>query len=259
LRDRAFSSERGEHFVKAAIVPKLPIAQTRYRCGREFLLDGLHKLFQEHTPIGILIVTGEDTALYTKQHTLVSRVCKLHIDRQKHHGRGGQSAPRFQRIRLNQIDAYVALIAETVVARFPHVQDIVMAGTGEVLDQVSRHPDIVLRVRQVIRTDVLDVASIVAKMDYRWEDKEPRSAVDAAFERLDCMDPCIVYGRTLLATCAREGWLSHLWAMADQREDVLSLGLPDHVQVVYAKNHARLQAMGGMLGCTYYPMTELAE
>jgi peptide chain release factor subunit 1 len=67
---------------------------------------------------------------------------KFTVDLPKKHGRGGQSALRFARLRLEKRQNYVRKVAEYAVTCFisdnkPNCRGIVLAGSAEFKDQLS--------------------------------------------------------------------------------------------------------------------------
>ena len=68
---------------------------------------------------------------------------KFSVDLPKKHGRGGQSALRFARLRLEKRKNYVTKVAEMAVQCFisdnrPNVRGLVMCGSAEFKDQLAR-------------------------------------------------------------------------------------------------------------------------
>lgn len=171
-----------------------------------------------------MLVTGECTEVWLQTHTRLLRLrSPLTVHRLKHQKKGGQSAPRFQRTRLNQIDEYVASAAAEVAAALPKtvvlpgglgstvVPDIVFGGHGDCLDKVMAAvpPGVRSRVRQVIRTDGAGASSsgmeairrIAARITVETGAAEADGVADAFLAALDASDPCIVYGIERATRC----------------------------------------------------------
>lgn len=100
------------------IEPPVPLLVSIYYCDKQFHTDQIEKLFTSNEDNhGIVVILGDSCQFY-KLSNVNSRPVKLgeiSICRQKSQRKGGQSAPRFQRIRLNQIDSYVKMICENLV------------------------------------------------------------------------------------------------------------------------------------------------
>ena len=68
---------------------------------------------------------------------------KFSVDLPKKHGRGGQSAMRFARLRLEKRHNYVRKVGEIAVQMFitndkPNVQGLILAGSAEFKQQLER-------------------------------------------------------------------------------------------------------------------------
>jgi len=101
----------------------------------------LESIIEERKKYLIIKVLGEETHyyLYDGYYLEELREFEISLHRQKAHKKGGQSAPRFQRIRLNQIQEYVSKIEENlfeIEKLYPKIEKIII-GNGEIKDKIS--------------------------------------------------------------------------------------------------------------------------
>ncbi|MEA1904277.1 MAG: peptide chain release factor aRF-1 [Candidatus Hadarchaeota archaeon] len=120
------------------IEPPEPITVRMYRCDQEFVLDPLREAIEPKESIGLL-------ALDTKDATVATLRGK-HVDIARHltsgvwgkHGRGGQSARRFERLREIAVHEFMKRIAEVANREFlgiPDLKAILVGGPGPTKDE----------------------------------------------------------------------------------------------------------------------------
>ena len=80
------------------VEPPRPVTALRYRCDKQFWLDGLEP--PSGASCGVLLVSGKGHTIATCSHaaTNVLLVTRVHLPNK--HDHGGQSAARFNRLRL---------------------------------------------------------------------------------------------------------------------------------------------------------------
>merc|ERR1712048_70873 len=116
--------------------PFRPINTSMYMCDNKFHCEDLAELLENDDKFGFLIMDGNG-ALYgtvTGNHREVLH--KFSVELPKKHGRGGQSALRFARLRLEKRHNYVRKVAENAVGHFikddrPNVKGLILAGSAE--------------------------------------------------------------------------------------------------------------------------------
>merc|ERR1719181_2657400 len=116
--------------------PFKPIGTTMYLCDNKFHCEDLAELLESDDKFGFLIMDGNG-ALYgtvTGNHREVLH--KFSVELPKKHGRGGQSALRFARLRLEKRHNYVRKVAEIATQCFishakPNITGLIIAGSAE--------------------------------------------------------------------------------------------------------------------------------
>lgn len=124
------------------MIPPKPIRNFIYNCGRTFLTNEIEHLYETNNfTTGVIITCGESTNFY-----LLSKPdSKGNIERKlvstitayipTGHKKGGQSAPRFQRMYLSALEAYIKQIVEKCLIVFREngvniVKSILISGNG---------------------------------------------------------------------------------------------------------------------------------
>lgn len=107
-----------ERFEIVELCPPLPIKENTYLCDRLFHVELIEKLYDNYDDFGIVMIAGEETLFYKFHGNHYTQIDRIGICRQKNQKKGGQSAPRFGRIREGQIMAYTKLIIEKLVKNY---------------------------------------------------------------------------------------------------------------------------------------------
>ncbi len=107
-----------------------------YLCDNKFHTEPLNELLEDDEMFGFIVMDGNGTLYGTLQGNTRNVLHKFTVDLPKKHGRGGQSALRFARLRLEKRHNYVTKVAEAAVQCFItdnkcNVKGIVLAGSAD--------------------------------------------------------------------------------------------------------------------------------
>lgn len=122
--------------------PFKPINTSLYLCDNKFHTEALEELLESDAKYGFIIMDGNGSLYGTLAGNTRNVLHKFSVDLPKKHGRGGQSALRFARLRLEKRHNYVRKVAETAVQMFitdgqrPNVAGLVIAGSAEFKDKL---------------------------------------------------------------------------------------------------------------------------
>lgn len=209
----------------------MPVRNNWYRCDNRFHVDQVQDLYSEHHAIGVIIVSGETTQMYKCVGTSHALLDEINVHRQKHQRKGGQSAPRFQRIREGQIHEYIKTIQEHAWRVFARdgkciVHALVISGAADIRDQLLTTGSFALTTlitpivcKGATVTDALMESGAAKTLITTAADKK----LAELFERLAIDDPTIIYGRDEITSAYVEKMTKCVYVCAgDPLLDVIS-------------------------------------
>lgn len=92
--------------------PFKPINASLYLCDNKFHTEALNELLESDDKFGFIVMDGNGTLFGTLSGNTREVLHKFTVDLPKKHGRGGQSALRFARLRMEKRHNYVRKTAE---------------------------------------------------------------------------------------------------------------------------------------------------
>mmetsp|Transcript_30523 Transcript_30523/g.61521 ORF Transcript_30523/g.61521 Transcript_30523/m.61521 type:complete len:428 (+) Transcript_30523:6143-7426(+) len=119
------------------IEPFKPINTSLYLCDNKFHTDILSSFLEEEEKIGFIIIDGKGVLLGILRGNRKEILFKSTVDLPKKHGRGGQSAVRFGRLRMEKRNNFLKKVAEVSLSYFIldnqkiGVKGIILAGSAE--------------------------------------------------------------------------------------------------------------------------------
>ncbi|EGB04531.1 hypothetical protein AURANDRAFT_32373 [Aureococcus anophagefferens] len=130
------TDEGKERRVNIDFEPFKPINTSLYLCDNKFHTEALDELLEDDDKFGFIIMDGNGSLYGTLQGNNREVLHKFSVDLPKKHGRGGQSALRFARLRMEKRHNYVRKVAELAVQMFisadkPNVAGLVLAGSAD--------------------------------------------------------------------------------------------------------------------------------
>ena len=132
------NAEGKERRLNVDFEPFRPINTSLYLCDNKFHTEALQGLLQSDNTYGFVVMDGLGCLWGTLQGNNREVLHRLSVDLPKKHGRGGQSAQRFGRIRMEKRHNYLRKVAETTQQLFidtatsrPSVAGLVLAGSAE--------------------------------------------------------------------------------------------------------------------------------
>lgn len=116
--------------------PFKPINTSLYLCDNKFHVDALKELLECDDSFGFIVMDGNGALFGVVKGSSREILSRFGVDLPKKHGRGGQSALRFARLRLEKRHHYVRRVAETAVSCFitndkVNVTGLVLAGSAD--------------------------------------------------------------------------------------------------------------------------------
>lgn len=98
--------------------PFKPINTSLYLCDNKFHVEALKELLESDDKFGFIIMDGNGSLFATLNGNHREILHKMSVELPKKHGRGGQSALRFARLRLEKRHNYVTKVAEMAAQVF---------------------------------------------------------------------------------------------------------------------------------------------
>ncbi|KAI8917822.1 peptide chain release factor eRF1/aRF1 [Powellomyces hirtus] len=137
------TDEGKEKKVNIDFPPFKPINTSLYMCDNKFHTEALSELLESDSKFGFIVMDGHGTLFGTLAGNTREIVHKVSVDLPKKHGRGGQSALRFARLREEKRHNYVRKVAELAVQFFitadkVNVAGIVLAGSADFKTDLSQ-------------------------------------------------------------------------------------------------------------------------
>jgi len=118
--------------------PFRTINKSFYLCDNKFHIESLSLMLSDDTKFGFIVVDGNGCLFGTLQGNSRQVLQKFTVDLPKKHGKGGQSALRFARLRLEKRHNYVRKVSEMAAVLFIdqltnkcNVTGIVLAGSAD--------------------------------------------------------------------------------------------------------------------------------
>ncbi|KAG7194883.1 Polypeptide release factor (eRF1) in translation termination [Scheffersomyces spartinae] len=123
--------------------PFKPINTTLYLCDNKFHVEALTELLENDDRFGFIIMDGNGALFGAVSGNTREVLHKFTVDLPKKHGRGGQSAVRFSRLREEKRHNYVRKVAETAVQCFVtqdkvNVKGIILAGSADFKNELNK-------------------------------------------------------------------------------------------------------------------------
>merc|ERR1712151_1488873 len=143
--------------------PFKPINTTMYMCDNKFHTEPIRELLESDDKFGFLIMDGNGSLFGTVQGSHREILHKFSVDLPKKHGRGGQSALRFARLRLEKRHNFVRKVGELCTQMFitndaPNITGLVVAGSAEFKQDLTRSDLFDPRLDKVLIRPLLDVS-----------------------------------------------------------------------------------------------------
>lgn len=150
------TDEGKERKVTMDIEPFKPINTSLYMCDNKFHTDKLNALLQDDETFGFIIMDGNGSLFGTVCGNARTVIHKFGVDLPKKHGRGGQSALRFARLRLEKRHNYLRKVAETATQLYvpngatPNIKGLILAGSADFKDELQKSDLFDPRLRAIV-------------------------------------------------------------------------------------------------------------
>lgn len=156
------TDEGKEKKVNIDFEPFRPVNTSLYLCDNKFHTEALNALLEDDNKFGFIVMDGNGALFGTLSGNTREVLHKFTVDLPKKHGRGGQSALRFARLRMEKRHNYVRKVAETAVQLYItndrcNVSGLIMAGSADFKTELS-HSDMFDQRLQVKILKIVDIS-----------------------------------------------------------------------------------------------------
>jgi len=156
------TADNKEKKVSIDFEPFKPINTSLYLCDNKFHTEALTELLESDDRFGFIVMDGNGCLFATLSGNSREILHKLLVDLPKKHGRGGQSALRFARLRLEKRHNYIRKVGELATQLFvtndkPNVKGLILAGLADFKNELLSTGLLDPRL-QVIVMKVVDVS-----------------------------------------------------------------------------------------------------
>ncbi|GAV52253.1 hypothetical protein ZYGR_0AG02440 [Zygosaccharomyces rouxii] len=137
------NEEGKEKKVTFDIEPYKPINTSLYLCDNKFHTEVLSELLEADDKFGFIVMDGQGSLFGSLSGNTRTVLHKFSVDLPKKHGRGGQSAMRFARLREEKRHNYVRKVAEVAVQNFItndkiNVKGLILAGSADFKSDLAK-------------------------------------------------------------------------------------------------------------------------
>ncbi|KAF1743213.1 hypothetical protein MXB_2608 [Myxobolus squamalis] len=137
------TAEGKEKKVNMDFEPFKPINTSLYLCDNKFHTEALSALLEDDSKFGFIVIDGNGALFGVLSGNAREVLHKFAVDLPKKHGRGGQSALRFSRLRVEKRHNYIRKVAELatqlyVVNDKVSVTGLVLAGSADFKSELSQ-------------------------------------------------------------------------------------------------------------------------
>jgi peptide chain release factor subunit 1 len=144
------------------LIPFKPINVFTYKCQNSFETAPLMELLEDDDKFGFIIVDGNGVLMATLSGNNREILQRLSVQLPKKHGRGGQSAARFARLREEKRHAYTVKVCEMAANCFisdnrPNIRGLVLAGSANIKFDVEESDRLDKRLKD-IKIATIDVS-----------------------------------------------------------------------------------------------------
>lgn len=123
--------------------PFRPICTSLYLCDNKFHTEALNELLESDEKYGFIVMDGLGSLFATLTGSHREVLHRITVDLPKKHGRGGQSALRFARLRMEKRHNYIRRVSEIATQLFitndrPNVNGLILAGLADFKTELSQ-------------------------------------------------------------------------------------------------------------------------
>ena len=256
----------------STIIPPRPITKMIYLCDRRFHPEVLEKLYGDKVKYGVGIIRGEEAHFYLLEGTKVTHLSRKRTQIAKNQKKGGQSAPRIQRLRVEEIHRYLTDLVEKCRENYltednqPNIHMLYLVGSGDKKEQLRK--ELPKNLKQITETvtitekdDIHSIKTITDVLIQGKVDEDSQSQLGEFYQHLERDTGRAVYGRSILGKYLKESRLERLY-LAEKIAKERQLDMEQfrskcqkyscELVVLSQVDDGFVEGYGGIAGITFY-------
>ena len=116
--------EGQQNFQVFNLEPPIPLNQKLYRCDKTFVTEPLEEMIEDKEVYGLVVLDQRDASLALLKGKAIIPLKTTHSEVPGKMRAGGQSAPRFQRLRSDAINSHYKKIADYMKDEFLPIKEL---------------------------------------------------------------------------------------------------------------------------------------
>ncbi len=231
-----------------------------YHCGKSFLIEPLLLSYESsEKSIGVVLTNGEVTEIY-----LVDEQKRFYLKEKllgnlpTGHKKGGQSAPRFQRMYISALDAYNKKIVQSCLKHFRKdganfVKKVIISGNG--IRKKHLYDELVSYFPSIDVFSFGSIAELLGGVDIRHHEEEKMHT--HLLELLETSLDILGFGKEVLLNHHEYKTIVCTSGTIGNEEEI-----PKEKIVLFhesTKEYKWLQSFGGIIGIRYYSVNNSVD
>lgn len=266
---RVFDTTVGQFYEE--IHPPEKLKNHYYCCNNQFYLDILFKMIENKQSFGIILLSGDETRMYTVNGENFQLLYTIYYDSPNKHSRGGWSQQRFDRIRLEKINEYYKKITEKMKfyyiddsTQLPKIKGLILAGPAHTKNKIHEHESFDYRLKKIITNidttaEIKDttICEIIKKNFNRLESEcaEVNELIEEFLQSVRLNNGLAVYGLDYVINCLKMNLLKSVIASQSffdkSGKDLENLCLISGCQLVITQSSI-INDYGGIVALSWY-------
>ena len=267
--------EGQQDFEVWSVEPPIPLNQRLYRCDKEFVLEPLRLMVEHEETYGMVVLDRRDATLALLKGKTIVPLQKTHSEVPGKIRAGGQSAPRFARLREGAIKYHYKKVADYMKEQFLFLKDLkgILVGgpsttTNDFLNKGYLTTDVknkIIAVKDLSYTGDFGLQELLEKSQDVLAEEEvakEKKVMQKFFNLLATKPEMVSYGAKQVRECVEMGAADIVLLSESLGDDVLDefdemvkkVGTEVEVISTETREGVQLKEMGGVAALLRYPV-----
>lgn len=267
--------EGQQDFQVWSVEPPIPLNQRLYRCDKEFVLEPLREMVEHEDVFGMVVMDRRDATIALLKGKAITPVQKTHSEVPGKIRAGGQSAPRFARLREGAIKDHYKKVADYMKNQFLYLKDmkgILLGGpsttTTDFINKGYLTADVknkIIAVKDLSYTGEFGLQELLDKCQDVLAEEEvakEKKLMQKFFQLLSTKPETVSYGKEQVKQCVSMGAAEIVLLSETLDDDLLDefdeevkkVGTEVEVISTETREGVQLKEMGGIAAILRYPV-----